>query len=392
MCNSISLQLLQPDELALRVAKVQHEMDAQQLDAVLLCDNANLFYLTGRVFCGFIYINVDGTIRYFLRRPSILVGYNVCQISRPDDIATHLPACKAIGLEVDTMPYSRIDRLKGFFAGASLGNASKVLRAARAVKTPVEIQLMEQSGALHAAAYDTIPSLYRRGMTDIEFQIEIERALRLQGCLGQFRVTGPDLEIFMGNILTGENAENPSPYDFAMGGAGMHPSLPVGANGTPIRPNTPVMVDANGNFTGYMTDMTRCFIDGEPTDIAVKALRLSNEICARVAEMAVPGAHTADLYNEAVAMAKDAGLGEYFMGYRYQAGFIGHGLGISINEGPVLAPRSRDVLVANNAIAVEPKFVIPGTGAVGVENTYIVGETGAARRITNANDDFGQLS
>ncbi|MGM9872604.1 MAG: M24 family metallopeptidase [Muribaculaceae bacterium] len=389
---NVNLQLLPPDELALRIAKVQHEMLAQQLDAVLLCDNANLFYLTGRVFCGFIYINVDGSIHYFVRRPSILLGDNVHHISRPDEIASLLPACSAIGLEVDTMPYSRVDRLLGLFPGATLGNASKALRAARAVKTPLEIHLMEESGIRQTAVYDKIPELYREGMTDIEFQIEIERELRLQGCLGQFRVTGPDLEIFMGNILTGENAYYQSPYDFAMGGAGMHPSLPVGANGTLIRPNMPVMVDANGNFNGYMTDMTRCYIAGTPSDIACKALRLSNDICARIAEMAVPGARTADLYNEAVAMANAAGLGEYFMGYRHHAGFVGHGLGISINEAPVLAPRSREVLVANNAIAVEPKFVIPGTGAVGVENTYIVGETGAARRLTNANDNFGQLA
>lgn len=72
-------------------------------------------------------------------------------------------------------------------------------------------------------------------MTDIEFQVEIEREARLEGCLGQFRISGNSMELYMGSLLAGDNADNPSPYDFAMGGAGADPSLPVGANGTVIR-------------------------------------------------------------------------------------------------------------------------------------------------------------
>ena len=71
------------------------------------------------------------------------------------------------------------------------------------------------------------------------------------------------------------------------------------------------------------------------------------------------------------------------MGHRSHAGFVGHGIGIEVNELPVLAPRSRDILEEGNVIAVEPKFVIPGIGAIGVENTYIVGSDGG-RVITTA--------
>ena len=67
---------------------------------------------------------------------------------------------------------------------------------------------------------------------------------------------------------------------------------------------------------------------------------------------------------------------------------MGHGVGIEINERPVIAPRSRDVLAAGNVIALEPKFVIPGTGAVGIENTYVVLENGAARCLTNAPEEI----
>ena len=80
----------------------------------------------------------------------------------------------------------------------------------------------------------------------------------------------------------------------------------------------------------------------------------------------------ADLYRKAVEIVEGENLSEYFMGHRQQAGFIGHGVGIELNEQPVVMARSKDILEENMTIALEPKFVIPGVGAVGVENTYRV--------------------
>lgn len=250
------------------------------------------------------------------------------------------------------------------------------MRACRAVKTPYELQQIKLSAEKQCAVYRRVPRMYKDGMTDIELQIEIERALRLEGCLGQFRISGDSMEIFMGSILVGENADNPSPYDFAMGGAGLDPSNPGGANGTLIRPGNTIMVDANGNFTGYMTDMTRTFRLGDITELAQKAHQCSIDICHHLAAIALPGTEAKQLYHEAARMAEEAGLAEYFMGHHQKAGFIGHGVGIEINELPVIAPRSRDILAAGNVFALEPKFVIPKVGAVGIENTYLVTETG----------------
>ncbi|MBD5297663.1 MAG: aminopeptidase P family protein, partial [Bacteroides sp.] len=185
--------------------------------------------------------------------------------------------------------------------------------------------------------------------------------------------SGTSMELYMANLLVGDNADNPTPYDFAMGGAGLDPSLPVGCNGTEIRPGESVMADVNGNYTGYMTDMTRTFALGELSSISMKAHQCSIDICRELSAMARPGTPAKALYVKAEEMAKEAGLHEYFMGHRQKAGFVGHGLGIEINEHPVIAPRSRDIIAEGNVFAIEPKFVVPGTGAVGIENTYCVG-------------------
>lgn len=374
-----------------RLRPLRQAMEQADLRAALVSSPVSIYYLTGRIYRGYLYITVDNDAPlYLVRRPTILHGPGVHLIAKPSQInETLAKAGMAVGepvaLELDTMPYHDAMRLaQALGMEAPEGNISPLLRACRAVKTEREKDMLRRSGVKHAEVYSRIPGLYKTGMTDIELQIEIERASRLEGCLGIFRCAGPEMEIFMGNVLTGDNADAPSPYDFAMGGAGLDSSLPVGADGTVIRPGLPVMVDVNGNYTGYMTDMTRCFAAGTVSPEVEKANRLSADICAGLAGMMAPGTAAADLYNRALEMAREAGMEEYFMGHRSHAGFVGHGVGIEINELPVIAPRSRDILAAGNAIALEPKFVLPGIGAVGVENTYLVGSSAPGELITKA--------
>ena len=390
------LIVISPDEFKLRVLKVTDQMSEAGLDAVLISDLANLYYLTGRVFCGNILLQANGDHTFFLRRPSTLKGDNIICYRKVEEVcetvAATLKKGSVLGLPFDELSYSEVLRYQAALPDLRTENASPVMRRARAVKTAVEIHKMEMSGLKQAQVYREIPHLYHEGMTDIEFQIEIERSLRLGGCLGLFRTSGNQMEIFMGNVLTGQNADTPSPYDFAMGGEGMDTSIPVGANGGMILPGHPVMVDMNGNFTGYMTDMTRCYIDGEVPELARKANDLSKAICEAVADRMRPGVEAKALYNLAHDMVKEAEMENYFMGHRHHAGFIGHGVGITINELPVLAPRSRDIIQAFNTVALEPKFVLPGLGAVGVENTYVVQPDGPARCITVLNEDIESLT
>lgn len=370
------LMLLSHDEFMRRVDKIRAEMADEGIKAILISDNANTYYVTGRVFAGYTYIPLDGEVIFFVRRPVKLEGDGVVYIRKPEEIAQTigLNVPENIGLELDVTPYSTVERFKRIFPQSELRNASTPLRKARARKTDKEIDMIRKSGVKHEHVYSRIPHLYVPGMTDMELQVEIERVSRLEGCLGQFRISGDTMELYMGNLLVGENADAPSPYDFAMGGAGLDPSLPVGANGTEIKPGDTVMVDMNGNFNGYMTDMTRVYALGEIDNLAKEAHQCSIEIHRALVDMMTPGTEAKALYERAEEMVKQRGLQEYFMGHRQHAGFIGHGVGIEINELPVIAPRSRDLIAIGNVIALEPKFVIPHVGAVGIENTYAVHE------------------
>ncbi len=367
-------------EALLRCKRVQAVLNAVGADAILLNTNANLYYTSGRVFGGYTYIPAEGEAIYFVRRPLGLSGEAVHYIHKPEEIPALLTEMglshpRQLALEWESS-HGDYTRLAALFPDVEIINGTTVMRQVRSVKTDYELDLLRGSAVKHTEVYNQIPSLYREGMRDIDLQIELERRLRQHGNLGIFRINGQSMEIFMGNLLCGDNADNPSPYDFAMGGAGLHDSLPVGCDGAVIRPGTTVMVDLGGNFTGYMTDMTRVYSVGELPELAHRAHQCSLEIHRVVSQEGKPGVPAARLYELAMEIATEAGLEPYFMGYTQKAGFVGHGVGIEINEAPVLAPRSRDVLAENQVIAFEPKFVIPHVGAVGIEDTYIVTSIG----------------
>ena len=387
--------LLPREEASLRIDRLHKAMAGAGIDGLLVADNADIFYLTGRVYAGFAYIPAGMAPLWFVRRPVELEGDGVVYIRKPEDMASHIVAAglampRRLGLELDILSFNQAERLRSVFPGAECVDTTPMMRAMRAVKTDFEVEQMRLSGLKHEQVYRKIPKLYRVGMTDVELQVEIERISRLEGCLGVFRISGQSMEIYMGNVLAGRNADVPAPYDFAMGGRGLDPSIPGGAAGEEIKEHNAVMVDLNGNFTGYMTDMTRVFAVGSLPQEAVDAHQCSIDICRAFEREARPGVEARTLYEMCADMARARGLERYFMGHRQHAGFVGHGVGIEVNEWPVIAPRSRQILERNNTIALEPKFVIPEVGAVGIENTYVIEDTGA-RSLTNAPEEIVQL-
>lgn len=368
-------------DLQIRWNSVQKLLIEAGGDACLISSDVNIYYLTGQIFAGFLYLPAEGKPIEFVQRPSNLSGEQIVSIRKPEDIPELLKdrnilLPENLFLEEDQISYGEFTRLKKAFNPTYTGNASAILRQARMIKTPWEIEQFRISAGKHAEAYREIPSVFRKGMTDIEFQIEIERIMRKHGSIGLFRVYGRNMDIFMGSVLTGNNAAKPSPYDFALGGAGIHPSIPIGASGETIREGTTVMVDMAGSFTAYLSDMTRVFAFGELTKEIYDTHRLSMDMHNRLMEEVKPGTSCSEIYEWSVQMTKKEGFAENFMGIAQQAKFVGHGVGIEINELPVLTKNSKEILQPGMVFAYEPKFVLPGIGAAGNENTYLITDSG----------------
>ena len=372
------------NELELKWRRIQQAMRQEEADGCLLTMNMNLYYVSGQVFNGYFYLPAEGRPYWFVKRLTVPETNQVHVIRKPEQIPDffrdlNLAMPRKLLLEEDELSYNECIRLQHVFRAEATGNASALIRHIRMIKTPWEIEQMRISARKHEAVYREIPACYRPGMRDVELQIEIEKRMRMHGSLGYFRAFGSNMDIFMGSLLAGENAGEPSPFDFALGGKGIHASGPLGANGTLLEEGTTVMADMSGNYTAYQTDMTRVFSIGKLPDRAYRVHRVALEIQARMERAAKPGVPCAELYRDALAMAGQEGLEDCFMGTRFQAKFVGHGVGLEINELPVLTTRSKDILQPGMTFAFEPKFVLAGIGAVGIENTFLVTDSGVEK-------------
>ncbi|MDR0744933.1 MAG: Xaa-Pro peptidase family protein [Mediterranea sp.] len=371
-------------ELKRRRDKIRLLMAQQHIDAALIACNVNLLYTCGQIISGYLYLPLESPACIFVKRPNNITGEHIHPIRKPEQIIEilkeqGLPTPETIMLEGDELPFNEYNRLAAMFPESKVVNGTPIIRQARSVKTEMEVEMFRHAGTAHAQAYEKIPSVYREGMTDVELSIEIERLMRLEGNLGIFRIFGQSMEIFMGSLLVGNNAAEPSPFDFALGGKGVDPSMPVGASGVRIQRGNAVMVDYGGNFNSYICDMTRVFSVGGLPEEAYRAHQVCLDVQETVASMAKPGAICEDLYDAAMNVVTKAGLADYFMGIGQKAKFIGHGIGLEINEVPVLAPRVKMELEAGMVFALEPKIVLPEIGAVGIENSWVVTTEGVEK-------------
>jgi Xaa-Pro dipeptidase len=381
------------EELKGRQDRIRSAMVAQGIDAAIITGNVNLIYTCGQVISGYLYLPVKGESVLFVKRPNDMTGDNLHFIRKPEQIADilrqngiEMPG--RLMLEGDELSYQDYCRLAGCFPDCEiLPCGTMVLHQVRNIKSDYELDIFRKSGLAHTRAYNQIPQLYKPGMTDIDLSIEIEHVMRKEGMLGHIRIFGQSMEIFMGSLLTADNAAKSSPYDFALGGGGVDPSLPIGANGSVLNEGHSVMVDIGGNFFGYMCDMSRVFSIGKLPDEAYAAHQACLDVQAGFKKYAVPGAVCEDLYDMAKGIIAESGFSDFFMGVGQKAGFIGHGIGLELNEQPVFAPRVKMKLEPGMTFALEPKIVLPAVGPVGIENSWIVNADGI-EQITLCREDI----
>jgi Xaa-Pro dipeptidase len=238
------------------------------------------------------------------------------------------------------------------------------------------------------AAAEAVPSLIGEGVVESQVQLEVERVLRRAGHQGQLRFRGFNQEMHYGQVLGGPSGAVPGYSDSPLCGPGPNPVLGKGPGGHVLASGDPVIVDLVGGHDGYLADQTRTFSVGAAPDDLRRAYHVSVSILRAVEQGMRPGVAASALFELAERMAGDEGLADHFMGHGGdRVRFVGHGVGLEIDELPVLAPGFDAPLEAGNVVAVEPKFVFPGRGAVGIENMYAVTEEGW-EMITTASEEL----
>jgi Xaa-Pro aminopeptidase len=168
----------------------------------------------------------------------------------------------------------------------------------------------------------------------------------------------------------------PSASPGPTGGIGPGPFFSQGPSRRKIRPREPLLFDYSSNVEGYISDQTRIYALGDLPEKFHRAHHVMVKVQEVVSREGKPGARAADLYELALDVVNEAGLSKGFMGHPQAVPFVGHGVGLELDEWPVIGKGSKHTLEKGMIIALEPKFIFPGEGVVGVENTFLVGNDG----------------
>lgn len=378
------------EELACRREKVQAGLQRDGIDLALIVQSVDLYYLTGTVQQGHLLLPAQGEPLFLVRR-NLQRARAESALSRiePMEGLGDLPRAlermgiamsAVLGLELDVLPVSLFRRYEGTFPRARYADCSPAIREARAVKTALEVDLIRQAGWQVDLIYRNAAHILKAGMSEIEVAAELEAVARKAGHHGFVRFRAFNQELYHGHLISGPDSSVGSHVDTPLAGRGLTPAVAQGAGWRVINRGEPVVMDLSGGVNGYLSDQTRVFVVGALAPELAEAYRACRRIQDEVVARLLPGASCGGLYQTAVDLAGQLGYADAFMGASpYQVSFVGHGVGLEIDEPPYIARGSRQVLSEGNVVAIEPKLVFPGVGAVGVENTWLVKKPGPER-------------
>uniref|UniRef100_A0A7C3ZD14 Aminopeptidase P family protein n=1 Tax=Desulfobacca acetoxidans TaxID=60893 RepID=A0A7C3ZD14_9BACT len=241
------------------------------------------------------------------------------------------------------------------------------------VKSAFEIEQIRRAAAILDETYAEVPALLRPGLTELELSAALEYRLRLRGHQGLVRLRNFSLEMFFGHVLSGHAGLELAYTDTPSGGLGFSPAFPQGPSLKPLAPHEPITVDIASCVNGYVADMTRLYVLGDLPAAAWRAYELIQDLFQDFEAEARPGARPGDLYQGLQALVDQAGLGDFFMGRGLErVSFIGHGVGLELDEFPFITARFPFPLSAGMVLAFEPKFFLPDIGLVGLEDTGVI--------------------
>jgi Xaa-Pro aminopeptidase len=373
------------DECPARLAALRDALAARAIDGALLVYATDVLYLTGTRQNAALWVPAAGPpvllVRKSLERAraeSPVADVRPFPPSR--ELSSVLGPVRRVGFQHDVAPVAVQQFWSRAAPAAEWVDVSPVLREQRAVKTPGELARMRATASLLCGVFREVPSFLRPGMREVDVAAEVEVRLRRAGNEGSPRVRGFNQEFFMGLAIAAGASAAPSYFDGPVTGRGLSPSSPIGASLDAIPSDAPVLLDYTATKDGYVTDLTRIAVCGRLAPELERAFSVARAIQDDLAAALRPGAVPSRLWERAKDLAGQAGLGQVFMGPPgAQARFVGHGVGLELDELPVLAPGFEAPLRAGQTVALEPKFVLPGLGAVGIENTWVVGEAGGER-------------
>ncbi|HVP77690.1 MAG TPA: Xaa-Pro peptidase family protein [Thermodesulfobacteriota bacterium] len=388
------MELTPPGEIQTRIERLQSHLRNEKVESCLIVQNVDLFYFSGTVQRSYLYIPSDGdpilmVQKDFDRARKESPLKNIIPIERPRAISSILKkegGMKRVGLECDVLPVTQLRQLEKMFPHSEFVDISKAIKQVRMVKSPYEIGQLRRSAKILDEVFEYAKKVLKTGMTEIEAESHLIELGRLRGHQGLTRMRAWNQDMVNACVLSGKSGSALTHLDVSVIGPGISPAFPQGSSFNPIGRDVPIQIDFSIAYNGYITDGARTYVIGALPGELKEAYGAALEIRDEMERMAKPGVPCSQLYHLSSQIVKKKGLEDYFIGTKKnQAPFVGHGVGLEIDELPLLAMGFFQPLEIGMVFAFEPKFIFPEIGAVALEDDYVVTEEGV-EKLTCADD------
>ena len=378
------------EELLGRIEGLRRRMANAGIDFALIIQNVDSFYFAGTMQKGMLVVPLDqdpiifvekGTERAVMETPLELTPIKKDKEIKKILSDKHILKGTA-GLEFDVLPLALFERLRRIIGFGQYADISESIREVRAIKSPFELIQIQKSGKMLSHVFAKARDVVGDGKTELEIEATLVAEGRRIGHQGFLRMRGLNQEMMVSTVQAGYTGAISTMLDGPITGVGVTPAMPQGSSFKRVERGVPVTIDYGGAYNGYITDETRSFVVGELQEVFRKPYETARSIIEDVMTYGKAGIDCTEIFSRAYGIAKKEGLKDYFMGYGDgKVAFIGHGLGLEINELPVITARHSRILQEGMVFAFEPKFVLPPYGAIGIEVDFIV-QTNCLKRVT----------
>jgi Xaa-Pro dipeptidase len=368
-------------DLRERIDGLRRLMVEGGIDFAVIVENVDKFYFAGTMQSGMLVVPVEEDPLLFIdkgtERARAETSLAVVPVASDKEIGEIL-ARKGIskgtaGFELDVVPVSRFEKARRFIRFDKHRDITPAIKELRAVKSPFELEQIRKSGAVVSGVFGAAKDVIREGVREIDVDAALTAVGRRLGHQGYLRMRGLNQEMTTILVQSGYTGTVPTFVDGPITGAGVTPAVPNGSSFKKIERGIPVTVDYGGGYNGYTTDETRTFVVGELHERFRKPYETARRVIEETAAFGKEGVDCTEIFSRAHEVVKKAGLLDYFMGHgEGKVRFVGHGLGLEINELPIITARHHRILKEGMVFALEPKFVLPPYGALGIEIDFIV--------------------
>ncbi|NLC42987.1 MAG: aminopeptidase P family protein [Clostridiales bacterium] len=355
--------------------------DHPQWSWVMIFSKINQYYFTGTMQDGMLIIPRREEAVFWVRNSyeravDESMFTNIRPMNSYRDAASYMgKAPDVLYTEIESVPIALLQRVEKYFPYQKILSADSQIMATRSIKSTYELEILKRVGNIHQWILEQrVPQLLEEGLSESDLATRIFTVLMEEGHHGFARFGKFDTQIGIGQLGFGESSLYPSYFDGPGGNLGMSPAMPFwGSRERRLQKGDLVFVDVAFGMDGYHTDKTMNYVfQGSLSDEAVYMHNRCIKIQEQIASLLVPGSIPSEIYRMIMDSLDEQFL-QHFMGYGdRKVKFLGHGIGLQIDETPVIATGFDQPLEENMVIALEPKRGLANVGMVGTENSYLV--------------------